>query len=72
MDKFAERLKQLRNDRKMTQVEICKQFEIQERSYQNYEIGKSKPTYATLIKIADFHDVPLDYLVGRSDDPKRR
>ena len=46
-------------------------FNITERGYQNYEIGKSTPNFNVLISLADFFDVSLDYLVGRSDNPAR-
>ncbi|MDD4565863.1 MAG: helix-turn-helix transcriptional regulator [Eubacteriales bacterium] len=39
--------------------------------FKNYELNERKPTYNALIALADFFDVSLDYLVGRSDDPKR-
>lgn len=40
--------------------------------YQYYEYGRSEPTASVLISLADFLDVSLDYLVGRSDEPGRR
>ncbi len=49
-------------------AEICK---INERSYQNYEGGDRVPNLDGLIALADYFDVSLDYLVGRSDDPER-
>ena len=40
--------------------------------YQFYEYGKNEPTASVLIALADFFDVSLDYLVGRSDVAERR
>ena len=40
-------------------------------NYQDYEYGKVVPSAAILIALADYFDVSLDYLVGRSDDPQR-
>lgn len=37
--------------------------------YQRYEYGERSPSFDCLIALADFYDVSLDYLVGRSDDP---
>lgn len=45
---------------------------IPEQGYQRYEYGKVVPSARVLIALADFYDVSLDYLVGRSDDPARR
>ena len=40
--------------------------------YQRYEYGDRSPAFEQLIALADYFDVSLDYLVGRSDDPVRR
>lgn len=45
---------------------------IKERSYQCYEYRERYPDFPGLIAIADFFDVSLDYLVGRSDVRERR
>nr|WP_279067669.1 helix-turn-helix domain-containing protein [Intestinimonas butyriciproducens] len=42
------------------------------RAYQLYEYGEGYPTFKRLIIIADFFDVSLDYLVGRSDLRERK
>lgn len=39
--------------------------------YQRYEYGQREPAHQKLISVADFFDVSIDYLVGRSDDPTR-
>lgn len=46
-------------------------LKINERSYQNYEGGDKTPNMDELIAFADFFYVSLDYLVDRSDKPKR-
>ena len=69
---LMDRLKELRKNRNVTQKQVAENIETGERNYRRYEYGESDPTYKVLIKIADFYDVSLDYLVGRSDDPKRR
>jgi transcriptional regulator with XRE-family HTH domain len=45
---------------------------ITERGYQCYEQGEREPPIAKLIALADYFDVSIDYLVGRSDEPGRR
>lgn len=67
---FNEHLKQLRQSHSVTQKQLAEFIGASERGIQNYEIGVRKPTYDVLIALADYFNVSLDYLVGRSDDPK--
>lgn len=64
---FAERLKELRKEAHLTQIELAKRLGIGQSSYADWERGKKNPTQENLIKIAQFFNVPLDYLVGNSD-----
>lgn len=64
---FAQRIKELRNEKKLKQAEIAQIFGISMRQYQNYEGAVNYPDVAGLIKIADFFGVTTDYLLGRSD-----
>ena len=65
---FAERLKELRKQAHLTQVELAKQLGIGQSSYADWERGKKKPTQENLIKIAQFFDVPIDYLVSNIEN----
>ena len=65
---FAERLKELRKQAHLTQVELAKRLGIGQSSYADWERGKKNPTQENLIKIAQFFNVPLDYLVGNSEE----
>lgn len=65
-------LKRSRKFRKVTQKQAAAAAGITESMYQFYEYGKNEPTARVLIALADYFDVSLDYLVGRSDDPTRR
>ena len=69
---FIERLKYLRKQRNLTQEQMAENIKISLRGYRNYETGEKKPIVENLIAIADFFDVSLDYLVGRSDIQERR
>lgn len=69
---FGSHLKSLRASRGITQKQLGESIGASERGIQNYEIGARKPTYEMLIALADFFEVSLDYLVGRSDDPAVR
>ena len=66
-----ERLIHLKESRQILQKNIAAQIGISLRSYQRYEYGEREPSLSVLIALADYFDVSLDYLVGRSDDPKR-
>ena len=72
MSTFAQRMKELRKERKLKQQQLADQFSVKLRTYQGYEYGESYPEVAKLIAIADYFDVSLDYLVGRSDERERR
>lgn len=65
-------LKRFRKEYKVTQKRAAEISGVAERVFQSYEYGKVVPTVTVLIALADFFDVSLDYLVGRSDDPVRR
>ena len=68
---FSERICQLKLERKLLQKDIAAAIGLSLRAYQYYEKGQKEPTLSVLIRLADFFDVSLDYLVGRSDDPTR-
>lgn len=68
---FGEHLKTMRQKKGLTQKQLGKETGTSERAIQNYELGVRKPTYEILIALADFFDVSLDYLVGRSGEPGR-
>jgi transcriptional regulator with XRE-family HTH domain len=72
MPSFAERLKECRKNKGLTQKQAAEFFKVAERHWQNYESGGRTPTFEGLIALADYFDVSIDYLVGRSDDPARR
>lgn len=67
MSLFCERLIELREKNGLSQVEAAKEFGVVVRAYQRYEYGEREPRLSTLVRIADFYGVSLDYLAGRSD-----
>ena len=69
---FKDRLKQLRNNQGVSQQTLALEIRVSDTALQNYEYGKREPSMSTLIALADYFDVSLDYLVGRSDNPKRK
>ena len=69
---FAERLKEIRVARGLTQKQVYEAVGMSAIGYQRYEYGEREPAYQKLLALADYFDISLDYLVGRSDDPTRR
>lgn len=64
---FNERLKALRKERWLSQEQAAKGLFITLRNYQRLESGSNTPNYTNFLKIANFFDVSLDYLAGRTD-----
>ncbi len=60
----------MREDKDMTQTEISKILMCSQRVYSNYERGDIDIPTAILIKLADFHDVSVDYILERTNNPK--
>lgn len=63
---ISERLTELRRERKLTQIQVATFCDITEKTYQNYELMTRMPRIEILIRLADYYDVSLDYLTGRS------
>ena len=61
------RIKDLREDRELRQVDVAERVGIDQRSLSNYETGKTNPDSETIIKLARFFGVTCDYLLGVSD-----
>ncbi len=69
---FSERLKELRVSRNLTQKQVYTSVGMSALGYQRYEYGEREPAFKQLLSLADFFDVSLDYLCGRSDIMERR
>jgi len=67
MATFSERVTALRKEFRYKQREMADICGINLRSYQAYEYQKSYPDVPGLVRLADFFNVSLDYLMGRSD-----
>jgi len=65
---LAKRLKECRKEKGYTQMQVAIYSDITERAYQNYELMMREPKIEILVRIADFFDVSLDYLCGRTDE----
>ncbi len=64
---IGNRLRALRESKHLKQEDIWKEFSLAGSSYSQYESNKRRPPYELLVKFADYYDVSLDYLLGRSD-----
>ena len=65
---FSERLKKLRKDAGLTQVDVANKLGISQPAYASWERGIKKPTQDNLVKIAQILNVSVDYLVGNSQE----
>ncbi|MEK4575996.1 MULTISPECIES: helix-turn-helix domain-containing protein [Bacillus] len=64
---FGTRLHTLRKERKLRQEDMAKQLGIARTTYAMYEQGNREPDYNTLIKLATFFEVSIDYLLGTTE-----
>lgn len=65
---FSERLKTLRKEAGLTQVDVAEKLGISQPAYASWERGVKKPTQDNLVKIAKVLNVSVDYLVGNSQE----
>lgn len=64
---FSERLKDLRKQAGLTQVDVAEKLGISQPAYASWERGVKKPTQENLVKIAQILNVSVDYLVGNEE-----
>lgn len=64
------RLKQLRKQRRISQIKLAIELNMNQNSISRYENETREADYATLIKFADYFGVSIDYLLGRTDNPE--
>lgn len=64
------RIRNLREDKDITQKEMAEYLNIHQTTYSEYELGKSNFSVQALIKIADLFETSIDYLVERTDERK--
>ena len=64
---FQERLIEQRKLNKLTQRQLADYLQIAQPSYIRYENGSSEPNLENLVKLADYFDVSVDYLLGRTE-----
>ena len=67
---LAERLCELRKEKRLRQEDVAKALDIATLTYQRYEYGEREPVASLLCAMADFYKVSADYLLGRKDTRK--
>lgn len=67
---LSDRLRELRKSKKVTQKQMSEILNLKsDRTYRQYEAGEIEPPIAKVIVLADYFDVSVDYLLGRTDYP---
>lgn len=64
------RLKELRKKKRISQLKLALDLNMNQNSVSRYENGVREADYATLIAFADYFDVSINYLLERTDNPK--
>lgn len=65
---FHQKLRMLRKEKKLSQVEVGEILHYGYTAISNYENGRNEPTLTDLCRLADFFDVSTDFLLGRTED----
>jgi transcriptional regulator with XRE-family HTH domain len=61
------RLRQLREDKGLRQIDVAQATGIDQKTLSNYETGKTNPDSYSLIRLADYYHTSIDYIVGRTN-----
>lgn len=64
------RIRDLREDKDLTQAQMAKHLNCSQQVYSNYELGQRDIPTNILIQLSAFHQVSVDYILGISDVPK--
>lgn len=65
------RIRELREDNDYKQTDLANYLNCTQVSYSRYENGQREVPIETLIKLSDFYNVSIDYILEKSDNPKR-
>lgn len=67
---WQSRIRSLREDNDYTQIQIAKILNVGQRTYADYELGKTRIPVDSLIKLAKYYDVDMNYITGVSNNKK--
>jgi Predicted transcriptional regulators len=65
--KYIDRIRALREDRDLTQTEVANLLNIGQKTYSDYELGKTRIPLDSMLILAKYYNVSMDYLSGASD-----
>ena len=65
--KYTERIRELREDRDKTQTQIAELLKVGQKTYSDYELGKTRIPIDSLLLLAKLYDVSMDYISGASN-----
>ena len=68
--KWNEVIRNLREDNDLTQTEVGKIIGVSQKTYSDYELGKVEISLDSLMKLADYYNVSMDYIFGRTTKKK--
>ena len=68
---YYQRLRDIREDRDLTQADIAKILQIEQSDYSKYERGVHMMGIDKYIKLAQYYNISIDYLCGQIDKPER-
>ena len=66
-----ERIRNLREDKDLTQTEVAKLLNMSQTGYSKYETGENDIPTSVLIKLAEFYNTSIDYLLGVTNNPEK-
>ena len=65
--KYIDRIRALREDRDLTQTDVANLLNIGQKTYSDYELGKTRIPLDSMLMLAKYYNVSMDYLSGASD-----
>lgn len=67
---YRRRLREIREDRDLTQAQVAKVIQKSQQGYSHIENGRAELKIEDLIQLCDFYQLSADYVIGRTDDPR--
>lgn len=64
---YTDRIRELREDRDKTQTQVAELLKVGQKTYSDYELGKTRIPVDSLLLLAKFYDVSMDYISGASN-----